>query len=214
MLLTIKEINKNLLFSPASDEGDTRPADIFSFYPKDYPELTQELNEFSKELYYKDDHRLVKNYTFLDFDDFDVVSVWKRNNKIVGFATAYNRDFYPTNSIRILNRFYHDKSYSRIKFTRELLRPSTFHCVQQQLLLVAKLGYSEAFISREMRAVKFFSKFIEALNDRSTHKWEYNQGPFLVSPNASDEKSWQSIGLVKFNNNYNNFWEHWKCKQH
>src|SRR6056300_1009250 len=106
MLVNIKEIEDNLLYSPAH-EIDSRPADIYTFIPSQQPKLTQELNNFSKGLYYKDNHRLLKNYTFLDFNEFKVVSVWKRDGRIVGFATAYARDFYPNNTVRILNRFYH-----------------------------------------------------------------------------------------------------------
>lgn len=212
MLVNIKELEPNLFFSPAHKDGDTRPADIYTFVPSAYPELTKELNEFSNELYYKDDHRLVKNYTFLDFNQFQIASAWKHNNRIVGFATAYARDLYPSKSIRILNRFYHDKTDSRIGFTRELLRPSTFHCVQQQVLLASKLDYDIAFISREMRAVGFFRKFINELDKRSTHCWEYKKGPFLLSPNTNDEKSWQSIGAVKLKKTTTDFWSYWQCK--
>lgn len=212
MLVKIQEIENNLLFSPSFDDEDTRPAEIYTFCPKDFPTLTEELNQFSSELYYKDDHRLVANYTFLDFNDFPIVSLWKRNNAIVGFATGYSRDFYPTNTIRILNRFYHDKAYSRVKFTREMLRPSTFQCIQQQIILADRLNYAGAFISREMRAVGFFEKFINELNLRSTHCWEYKRGPFLMSPNDRDDKSWQSIGYTELKKSANNFWSGWKCK--
>jgi len=213
MLVNIEEIDKDLFYSPSYEDDDSRPAEIYTFSPKSYPNLTQELNQFSNELYYRDNHRLIKNYTFLDFNNFEIASMWKRNNRIIAFATGYVRDCYPKNSIRILNRFYHDKSYSRVNFTRELLRPSTFHCVQQQILLAYRLGYDNAFISRELRAIKFFERFITALNQRSTHKWEYRKGPFLVSPDETDIKSWQSIGLTNLKYNDVDFWSYWKCKQ-
>ena len=79
-MITIEEIDKNLLYSPAAEEGDTRPANIYSFFPYEYQEKTQELNDYVKTL--NDDHRLATNYSKIDFFNHDFVSVWKRNDKI------------------------------------------------------------------------------------------------------------------------------------
>lgn len=213
MLLEINEIDTNLLFSPAATlEQDSRPADIYTFVPTEYPELAKQLSDFSNELHFRDDHRLVKNYINLNFLQFPFVTMYKRDDQIVGFATGHVRDCYPKNSVRLLNRFYHDKTYSRKKFTRELLRPSTFCCIQQQILTAARLGFETGFISRELRAVKFFSRFINELDKRGTHSWEYKEGPFLVSPDAQDDKSWQSLALVEFKKTDYNFWSYLTCK--
>ena len=213
MILEISEIDTNLLFSPAATlEQDTRPADIYTFIPTNYPELAKQLTDFSNELHFRDDHRLVKNYINMDFLQFPFVTMYKRDKQVVGFATGHVRDCYPKNSVRLLNRFYHDKTYSRKKFTRELLRPSTFCCIQQQMITASNLGFDTGFISRELRAIKFFSRFIKELDKRGTHSWEYKEGPFLVSPDAQDIKSWQSLALVEFKKTHHNFWSHWKCK--
>lgn len=210
MLVNILEIDNNLYFSPMSESGDTRPADIYTFIPTEYPHLVDELNEYSKSLMYKDDHRLLENYINLDFIKFPLVSVWKQDKKIVGFSTGYTRDFYPNNSIRLLTRFYHDKSDFRVQFTREVLRPSTFHCIQQQILLSQKLNFSYAFITREPRTNKFFKQFINALSIRGTHSWSFIEGPFLVTPDYNNPKSWQSIAATQFKNTEQNFWQHWR----
>jgi len=212
MLVDITEIDTNLYFSPMSIENDTRPADIYSFVPTEYTELTDELNEYSRTLARRDDHRLIKNYIDINFNQYPFVSMWKRNGSIVGFATGWSRDIYPSGSIRILNRFYHDSDESRVKFTRELLRPSTFQCVQHQLLLAAKLGYDNAFISREPRTNKFFERFVSSLNLRSTHQWEFNAGPFLVAPDPGNPECWQSIALARLKHTDSNFWYYWRTK--
>lgn len=208
-MISIEEIDKNLLYSPAAHQGDTRPAEIYSFFPYEYPDKTQELNDYVKEL--NDEHRLVDNYRNENFFDHEFISVWKRDNKIVGFATGLSKDNYPLNSLRILNRFYHNKQNSRVNFTREVLRPATFHCVQHQLILADRLCYDYAFISREPRTNKFFKMFTKALHERSTHKWEFKEGPFLLVKNGKDNpKAWQSISVAHLNNDDNNFWENWK----
>jgi hypothetical protein len=212
MLINIKEINKNLFFSPLSETNDTRPADIYTFVPVEYPQLTQELNNYSKKLKYRDNHRLLENYIDIDFMQFPLVSMWKKNNEIVGFSTGYIRDFYPKRSIRLLNKFYHDKENSRVRFTREVLRPATFHCIQQQILLSQKLDFNCAFITREPRTNKFFKQFVNALSYRGSHNWNFKEGPFLVTPSHNNPKAWQSIAYTKFKGTENDFWQHWRTK--
>jgi hypothetical protein len=208
----IIKLDSTLFYSPLPDEYDSRPAEVYTFIPNNHSKLTEELNKYSNELYYKDSHRLLDNYKFLDFYKFPIVSMLKRENKIVGFATGYVRDWYPLNSIRLFNRFYHDNTSSRIKFTRELLRPTTYNCLVQQVEMAKILNYDMAFISREIRAIKFFENFINAINSYTENKWEFKKGPFLLTPDKNDLKSWQAIGYTKLKESDNNFWEHWKCK--
>jgi len=210
MLVNIVEIDHNLYFSPMAKSNDTRPADIYTFIPDEHPRLANELNEYSKNLKYRDDHRLLENYIDIDFTEFPIVSVWKRGEKIVGFSTGYTRDFYPNNSIRLLNRFYHDKDNSRVQFTREVLRPSTFHCIQQQILLAQKLNFDHAFISSEPRTNKFFKQFINSLSNKGTHSWSFKEGPFLVTPSYDNPKAWQSIAATQLKNTEQKFWQHWR----
>ena len=40
MILDIREISKNLFYSPTSVEYDSRPGDIYTFVPALYPDLT------------------------------------------------------------------------------------------------------------------------------------------------------------------------------
>ena len=211
MTLNIKEIDKNLFYSPTSAEYDSRPADIYTFVPIIYPDLTEELNKYSKTLANKDEHRLLENYINIDFFEFPFVSMWKRDNKVVGFATGYTRELYPKNSIRILNRFYHGTD-SRVPFTREVLRPSFFHCIQQQLILAKKLKYDYAFFSREPRTNKHIKKLVDALNNKSKYSWEFKEGPFLMTPSYNNTKAWQSIAVTNITNSNNNFWENWRTK--
>lgn len=213
-MIHISEIERDVLFSPAATEGDTRPAEITSFITERRPDLVEELDQYVSEV--DDQHRLSKNYSgrlLSTFADFQIVSLWRRDGKITGFATAWDRpDFYPFDTIRLLNRTYHDPEISRVSFTREVLRPATFHCVQQQVILAERMGYQTGFISREMRAVGFFQRFISALNDRSTHHWEYRKGPFLVAPDPNSDSCWQSIGAVELSSSNTDFWSHWQCK--
>lgn len=206
------DIDNNCLHTPLPKDFDTRPAEVITFTPNLYPDLTNELNEYSNSLEDSDNHRLLENYINVDFFTFPFVTMLKQNNKIVGFSTGYTRDFYPAGCIRILNRYYQDSSNLRVKFTREVLRPTTFAIVEQQLEMCRRQGYKSAIITREPRTNKFFSSFIKAISDKGTQTWELKEGPFLLTPSYNNPKAWQSIAYTKFKSNQENFWEHWRTK--
>ena len=212
MTVDIRTLDNGVLFSPTSSEYDSRPADIYTFIPKLQIAMTEELNEYSRSLAQGNDHsRLLENYINIDFFQFPFVSMWKRNNKVVGFATGFTRDLYPANSIRILNRFYHGTD-SRVPFTREVLRPSFFNCIQQQLMLAEQLKFDYAFFSREPRTNKHIKKLVDALNNRSQYVWEFREGPFLMTPSYNNPKAWQSIAVTNLTNSNNNFWKNWRTE--
>jgi len=209
----IKEISHNLLYSPQPQEYDTRPAEVSTFIPDVYPELAIELNEYSKTLKYKDNHRLLKNYIDVDFFQFPFVTVLKQNDTIVGFSTGYTRDFYKKNDIRILTRYYQDNENFRIKFTREILRPTTYNVLLQQIEMSQRLKFDNCFISREPRTNQFFIKFVDAINERTDYNWEFREGPYLVAPDPPNPECWQSIAVTNLNNNSTkDFWEYWRTK--
>lgn len=208
----ITEISHNFLYSPQPQEYDTRPAEVKTFIPSLYPELTEELNRYSATLKNKDNHRLLENYIDVDFSEFPFVTMLKQDNKIVGFSTGYVRDFYPNRCVRILNRYYQDNKHLRIQFTREILRPTTFAIVEQQLEIARRLQYDTAIITREPRTHKFFTKFIDALSLRGSQEWELRKGPYLLTPSYNNPKAWQSIAYTKLKEIEENFWQHWRTK--
>jgi hypothetical protein len=213
MQLIIEEKLPGLLYSPISTEYDSRPAEITTFQPENYPDLTAELNEYSANLSGRDDHRLIRNYTNLNFFEFPAISIWRNKGSIVGFATIWDRSFFPKGSVRLFNRLYHDREKSRVSFTRELVRPSTFHCMEQQLVIAKRLGFEIGFITREMRAQRHFRRFIAALDRQSSHSWEWNGGPFLVAPAPAVASCWQSIGATQLaDKDTTEFWSKWQCQ--
>jgi hypothetical protein len=200
------------LFTPLPTDYDTRPAEVTTFIPSMCPELSETLNEYCANLQNKDQHRLLENYININFFDFPFVTVLKKNNNILGFSTGYTRNFYPSGCIRILNRYYQDNENLRINFTREVLRPTTFAIVEQQLEMCRRLGYESAIMTREPRTNRFFFKFVDTLSQKGSQKWELKKGPFLVTPSYNNLKAWQSIAYTEFKNTSNNFWQHWKTK--
>jgi hypothetical protein len=206
------EVANNLLCTDMPKEFDTRPAEVTTFIPKLYPELTNDLNKYSSTLKNKDSHRLLENYIDINFNQFPFVTMLKKHGTIVGFSTGYTRDVYPSQCVRILNRYYQDSENLRVNFTREILRPTTFAIVEQQLEMSRRLNYDTAIITREPRTHKFFTSFVNALSSKSSQKWELRKGPYLLTPSYNNHKAWQSIAYTKFKDTKEDFWQHWRTK--
>jgi len=205
----IQEIERNLLYSPIPEQYDVKPAEIYTFIPSEHPELLDELHVYCNDI--TDGHRLVNNYVGHDFSNYPFVTTWKRDNKLVGFCTGWDREFYYPGSVRLLNRFWLDPEHGRPQ-GRAILRPSTYNCIQQQLYMADRLGYKFPFISRELRTPKHFELFIIELNNRSIKDWEYRLGPYLLAPDPGSFTCWQSIGLAVTGVDTKGFWEYWKTK--
>ena len=75
---------------------------------------------------------------------------------------------------RLLTRLYQEPQ-NRVKFSREFMRPTIFTMVEQQLLMSDMLGLDNLFISRERRANKYFKRWCENLNEKSSCKWDYRE---------------------------------------
>lgn len=188
-------------------DSDSRPADVTTFITRQYPQLTERLSAYSRKLV--DSHRLAGNYLDYDFKESHIATMYTVDDEIVGFSTGWARDFYPPNSIRLLNRFYQDPDRLRLPFAREFLRPTTFAALQQQMFLAARLGFANAFITRELRAKKQFAEFARTLDERTTHHWSFEPGPFLVAPDPDNRACWQSIILTKLKPGQP-FWTYWR----
>jgi|TARA_R110002153_G_scaffold139193_2_gene289833 hypothetical protein len=209
----IIETTHNHLYTAKPIEFDTRPAEVTTFIPQLYPNLTEELNTYTKSLRGKDTHRLIKNYVDIDFFEYPFVTCLRQDKNIVGFSTGYTRDFYRENDIRILTRYYQDSQKLRTKFTREILRPTTFNIIVQQLEMAKRLGYDNCFISREPRTTAFFKKFIDAVNSATSYTWELKEGPFLVAPDPPNPECWQTIAVTNLKeSDTQDFWKYWRTE--
>jgi hypothetical protein len=170
--------------------GDARADRVCTFFSDEQPSLVEELTEFVVD----DAHRLSKNYDNMDWAKYSFITTWKKNGKITGYSTGWARDFYPSLSIRLLNRFYIAPA-NRTQVSTKLLQPATHATIDQQIGFSDSMGFKYKFISREVRAPRQFEMFITELSDRSINAWEYRRGPYLCAPDPDNSECWQSIGL-------------------
>lgn len=171
--------------------GDARADRVCTFFSNEQPALLKELTEFVVD---DDAHRLVKNYDNMDWAKYSFITTWKKAGKITGYSTGWARDFYPSRSIRLLNRFYIAPA-NRTKISTKLLQPATHATIDQQIGFSDSMGFKYKFISREIRAPRQFEMFINELSNRSINAWEYRRGPYLCAPDPDNSECWQSIGL-------------------
>lgn len=163
------------LYTPQPTKDDTRPAEIWTRETNEYDLLQIEHLLYNT----KDDHWLAKNYNINHIERLRIISLMKRDGKIVGFSGVQNIEL----GSRMLSRLYQIPE-NRVRFTRELLRPTIHAMVEHQSLLVEK----NAIITREERQSNYFRRFIGAINKKSTCKWEFIDELKEVVPN-----SWQYV---------------------
>lgn len=187
--------------------GDARADRVCTFFSDEQPSLVEELTEFVVD----DAHRLSKNYDNMDWEKYSFITTWKKSGKITGYSTGWARDFYPSLSIRLLNRFYIAPA-NREQVSTKLLQPATHVTIDQQIGFSDSMGFKFPFISRELRTPKHFELFIIELNNRSIKEWEYRLGPYLLAPDPDSFTCWQSIGLAMTGVDTKGFWEYWKTK--
>ena len=156
------------LCTPQPD-NDTRPAAVYTreTHPVDLMMIEELLWEM------KDDHRLIENYTIEQIERMHVLSLMYRDDKLVGFSGIQRLPL----GNRILSRLYQIPD-NRVRFTRELLRPTIHAMVEHQLLLGGNLT------AREPRVPGYFKRFVEALNNKSTARWEMMDGLHETVPGS------------------------------
>jgi hypothetical protein len=113
------------------------------------------------------DIKLLKNYKKdLKIEDSIAISTFENEGQILGFSTVLHRPIF-NNGVRILNRFYKDKTYRFINNRREVSR-ETKEMIEQQLEVAKSLEFDFAFMSRESNitppAFKYYSKYLNFAN--------------------------------------------------
>lgn len=172
--MLISKINDSL-FTPQPLFNDTRPAEVWT-----RKTTTEDLDSIEKTLEsVNDKHWLASNYTRKQLERLKVISIMKRNNKIVGFSGIQDIEL----GSRVLSRLYQVPD-NRIQFTRELFRPTIRAMLEHQLLLES----NQVVISREPRQSRYFKRFVDELNKRSSAKWLLTDKLYETVPG-----SWQYI---------------------
>lgn len=161
-----------------------KPVTVSTVMTTDRPDILRVLKNFE----FNESDKLVSNYRNIDWFDFEAVSLYRRNRKIVGFSSMSHRtDHYSRDEIRILNRYYEAPEMRRT--SKVFADDHVCMMVKQQLKMAKKLGYAKAFISRQ-RSPNYFKKFVKTLSEKTGQQWVIDQDKVPVcDPNIQD--CWQ-----------------------
>ena len=161
-----------------------KPVTVSTVMTVDRPDLLRVLGAYEFDI--KD--RLARNYTNINWFDYEAISLYRRNRKIVGFSTMNHRpQYYENGEVRILNRYYEGPEMRRT--SKVFADDHVCVMVKQQLKLAKKLGYVKAFISRQ-RSPVYFKKFIRTMAEKTGQDWIIEKGKVAVC-NPDKEDCWQ-----------------------
>lgn len=168
---------------------------IKSWDPRIAPGYIEELEQYREAILSKGG----KNYSLdrLDFTKQEAITVFIKESSILGFCTAWNREIYPSQTARILNRFWFDPQIRRVG-TKVVLRLPVFISIEHQCLILRKKGFKWAFISRPYRSYQWCHNTKQILNEQSSiQDWEVSNNLILVCKEPSNPDCWQWLIFAK-----------------
>ena len=199
----IKE-EDSCLVSFANDPGDNLlNVQVRSWEPEHNFKLIEKLEDYRKKILDVCD----ENYSFkrLNFMEQEAVTVFLKKDTILGFCTAWHREFYPSQTARILNRFWFDHSLRRA-LSRTVLRWPILVAIEHQCSILKNKGFQWAFISRPSSSERWIREVKKKLNEQSFIKrWEISDGYVLVCPENNDPSCWQEVVFGKLNGHNSDF---------
>ena len=120
------------------------------------PKLSKLLNDFSNT---KD--KLSKNYKNLDFESFENYSIITLENNIIAFSSILQRKIWPSNTVRIFNRMWRNKTYSWNSPTFGILSKLMYN---HQIDYCKKNNYDFVFLSTE-KTPRHFQRWLKQANE-------------------------------------------------
>ena len=169
-----------------------KPANVYTFIPSDRPDIITEL----KSIEFDETDSLSKNYIYdMKWDEFEAVSIYERNDQIVGFSSVWHRpEYYESGEVRILNRYWESPNMRR---TSKIIGDThLIEMVIQQLDISKKIGLTKAFISRE-KTPKYFEKLITNIATKTQTHWNLEPNKVCVcresNPSCWQYKAWTNL---------------------
>ncbi len=176
--------------------------ETISFCPSDNYDLFDEVSEFRDSFYKPNDPNLAPySPKSFNLEDQEVLTIFKKDEKIVGLTSAWSRVYYGRTCARILNRFWFDPAIRRTG-TKVVLRLPVFIAIEQQCHILKQRGFDSVFISRPVSSKSWTSKVKDQLNKFSDiQDWQNDDKIYLVAPGEAYKECWQRIVWVYLHNN-------------
>lgn len=151
------------------------------------------LFESLRQVQYNDkSHALASNYSKTAFEECVALSITFHNNLPIVAGSILNRDCWPTQAFRILNRFWKIKEH-RLNI---LDRTNGLDALCQTVLVHTDFAYKNlnaklVFMSRQYEN---WQKFTQRIIKKKTNlDFKYDSERYLTCSNHQDESCWQFI---------------------
>ena len=167
---------------------------VKTFEPETDIFTLKELETFREKILCQRSEKWVSNYSFrrLNFKESEAITIFLYEKKIVGFCTAWCRDFYPPKTARILNRFWLDRTARVTEGLKFFIKPHGILAVEHQCQILKRKGFDWAFISRPYGSEKWCESCGRVLNEKSTIKnWQVSSYHKVCS--ADVRECWQTL---------------------
>jgi len=167
-----------------------KPATSVTFLPHERPDVLRKLVKIK----FNETDRLSANYKNLDWLNFEAISVYERNDKIIGFSSITHREqYFEKGEARILNRYYESADMRRT--SKVIGDDHVCDMVKQQIAIATELGFKKVFISR-CRSPRHLKKFIENVGNKTNTIWHMEDTKIAVCDPALEE-CWQYKAWMK-----------------
>ena len=165
---------------------------VISFSPNDRLDLVNDLCNINVSL----TDPLGNNYQSLNWNDFQVISIFKVKEDIVEFSVAWHRPkYYKPGEIRIMSKYYKNPKYRHTDFRKKLGLRHIILMVEHQMAMCKAQGFTVAFISRE-KSPRYFRKLINSIQEKTSTQWHlYNDKQCVCVPEAPS--CWQYKASTK-----------------
>jgi len=169
-----------------------KPATVRTFLPYENIDIVKKLESIK----FDETDSLSKNYIYdMKWNDFDAVSIYERNNQIIGFSSVWHRsEYYQLNEVRILNRYW--ESSEMRKISKMIGGAHLIEMVTQQLNICKLLGRTRVFISRE-NSPRYFKRLVASIADKTQTHWNIEPNKVCVcgesNPSCWQYKAWTDL---------------------
>jgi len=142
-----------------------------------------------------------ENYRNFNFQQCLGVSIEEINGNLVGVSSIMNKDIWPKNFYRILNRHFILPQY-RTGYKRDGVADRTFNIIKQQTQLAYKHNAECVFVSIHSYRPRWSRYFADYLTEKTQHLWK-SEDLVLITNNPKTRSNYQHVIYTGDTNYFN-----------
>ena len=132
-----------------------------------------------------------ENYRDFNFKQCLAISTEEIDGQLVGVSSVMNRDIWPQNFYRILNRHFILPEY-RTEYKRDGVADSTLHIIKQQAKIALKNKAECVFVSIHSYRPRWSRYFADYLTQNTQYEWK-SEDLVLITNNPKTKSNYQHI---------------------